>query len=207
VCVSLRETTAGLPFSAAMHLFGTHIRLDALFFGVILSYCWHFKGLASNTRIARRARWLFAASLFLLMPAFLFDIEHTPWLHVSGLTVVYLGSGTLLLAMLYTRMPDSRAIRGLATIGSFSYSIYLWHMPVHRWLIAIIERVNGAPLPWSAYATVYLVGSVVVGIVASIVIEYPVLRLRDRLYPADSGSRSRTSRHPAKPLRAVAAAH
>ena len=127
----------------------------------------------------------------MLLPAYLFDLEHTPWLHVSGLTVVYLGSGALLQAMLYTQMPDSRAIRGLAAIGTFSYSIYLWHMPVHRWLIAITERVNGAPLQWSAYAAVYLVGSVVVGIIASIVIEYPVLRLRDRLYPA--GPRVRRS--------------
>ena len=157
----------------------------ALFFGVILSYCWHFRGLATNTRIARQAPWLFVAGGIMLLPAFLFDLEHTPWLHVSGLTVIYLGSGTLLLAMLYTRMPDSRAIRGLATIGTFSYSIYLWHMPVQQWLIPIIEGVIDVRLHWYAYAAVYLVGSMVVGIEACRVIEYPMLRVRDRLYPVE----------------------
>jgi peptidoglycan/LPS O-acetylase OafA/YrhL len=207
VCASLRATKAGLPFSTMTHLFGTHIRIDALFFGVLLSYCWHFKGLATNTRIANRARWLFAAGVLLLMPAFLFELEHTPWLPVAGLTAFYIGSGALLLAMLYTHIPDLRAIRGMATVGTFSYSIYLWHLPVLKWLVPIVHRVNGAPLNWYVYAAVYLAGSVVVGIIASLVIEYPALRLRDRLYPADARSRGRseTSSQRDMPLRPVVA--
>src|SRR5947207_4090393 len=111
------------------------------------------------------------------------------WIPVAGRTLFYLGSGALLLAMLYTPMPETRAVRGLAMIGTFSYSIYLWHMPVQQWLIPIIEGVIDAPLHWYAYAAVYLVGSMVVGIEACRMIEYPMLRVRDRLYPVEPRDR------------------
>jgi peptidoglycan/LPS O-acetylase OafA/YrhL len=205
ICIGLRTTNAVLPFSTFTHLFATHIRVDGLFFGVLLSYGWHFKGLATNTWLARRSACLFAVGVILLSPAFLFELEHTTWIPVAGLTVFYLGSGALLLAMLYMRVPDSSVVRCLATVGTFSYSIYLWHMPVQLWLIPIIEAIIGVPLHWYAYAAVYLVGALLLGIEAGRLIEYPVLRVRDRLYPADAARGSLTTKEPKDVLAAAAA--
>jgi len=202
ISVVLRVRTSVRPFSLPTHIFATHIRMDSLFFGVLLSYCWHFKGLATHTWLARRSTWLFGIGVSLLLPAFLFP-QRTTWIPVAGLTLFYLGSGALLLAMLYSRIPDTRAVRGLASIGAFSYSIYLWHMPVQQWVIPVIEGVIDMPMGWYAYAAVYLVGSVVVGIQACRVIEYPMLRLRDRLYPADQRHGSVTSSNSPMPLSSV----
>jgi peptidoglycan/LPS O-acetylase OafA/YrhL len=201
--ILFRVRAAVLPFAMPTHIFATHIRMDSLFFGVLLSYCWHFKGLATHTWLARRSFWLFGIGVSLLLPAFLFQ-QRTTWIPVAGLTLFYLGSGALLLAMLYTPMPDTRAVRGLASIGTFSYSIYLWHMPVQQWLIPIIEGIINTPLHWYAHAAVYLVGSVVVGIEACRVIEYPMLRLRDRLYPADTRDRGSVTSTDSDVLRVVA---
>jgi peptidoglycan/LPS O-acetylase OafA/YrhL len=204
ICIGFRTRNAVLPFSMLTHVFPTHIRVDGLFFGVLLSYCWHFKGLATNEWLARRSAWLFGAGVILLLPAFMFEHERTPWIPVAGLTVFYLGSGALLLAMLYTPMPDSRAVQCLATVGTFSYSIYLWHLPVQIWLIPMIEGAIGAPLHWYAYAAVYLVGAMLLGIEAGRLIEYPALRIRDRLYPAEVPRCGLTTKQPKDALPALA---
>ena len=77
-----------LPFSMSTHMFATHIRMDSLFFGVLLSYCWHFKGLATHTWLARRSTLLFGIGVSLLLPAFLFQ-QRTMWIPVAGLTLFF----------------------------------------------------------------------------------------------------------------------
>ena len=187
VCFFLRlHTAVTLPYNHRTHLFATHIRIDSLLFGVLISYYWHFKELSDRTRLSRLAPFLFVVGAIMLAPAFIFPLERTKWISVLGLTTFYIGSGALLLGMLYIDIPDSYLVRCLAGIGTFSYSIYLWHMPVHEWGIRIARKLAGAPLNWFAYAGIYLAGAIVVGIVASKIVEYPVLRVRDRLYPSQS---------------------
>jgi peptidoglycan/LPS O-acetylase OafA/YrhL len=75
---------------------------------------------------------LLGAATALLWPPFVFEIE-TPFVHTYGLTLVYLGSGLLLVAALGS-MPTGRWAGPVAYAGSRSYSIYLWHMPVAAWI-------------------------------------------------------------------------
>ena len=68
--------------------------------------------------------------------------------------------------------------RGLEAVGRYSYSIYLWHMPV-----AILWHLR----PVSVLGLVGDVATtVVVGTGMALVVETPVLRLRDRFFPARS---------------------
>src|SRR4029450_1644184 len=103
-----------------------------------------------------------------------------------GLTGFYLGSGAILLSMLYLKIPDNRLTRSLGAIGMFSYSIYLWHMPVETWAVPIVETVFKTHVNWVAYAAIYLFGAIAVGILTAKAIEYPLLRVRDRLFPSQS---------------------
>jgi peptidoglycan/LPS O-acetylase OafA/YrhL len=72
-----------------------------------------------------------------------------------------------------------RNVRFLALerIGFYSYSIYLWHAP-----ITMFSRI------FSLGFYINLVACCGVGILMSKLIERPVLALRERLFPAESGT-------------------
>ncbi len=77
--------------------------------------------------------------------------------------------------------------RLLAYVGMYSYSIYLWHLSVREWELTLIHKILRVSIgPWASFI-LYAVTAVGIGIFFSRVLEYPVLRLRDRLFPAAPG--------------------
>jgi peptidoglycan/LPS O-acetylase OafA/YrhL len=157
------------PYRQSTHIFPTHLRVDSLGFGVLLSYWYHFRR-DSFEGLRPFRLLLIAVGVAALAPAFLWPLE-ARFIHTFGLTLFYLGSGSILTGLLLCRLPESRLLGLVALVGAHSYSIYLWHMPVIRWLS--LQSV------WTA---VFL--SVLVGVVMARVVEFPVLRLRDRLFPS-----------------------
>ncbi len=171
-------TTQMLDFRLKTHLFPTHLRLDSLLFGVLLSWATHFH-LEALERVWTRFRWPLAMlAVALVVPAFCGEIGSGWYLHTLGLTGFALASGVLLMFAL--RWPS--AWRPLAFIGAYSYSIYLWHIPVRFFGLAWLPR-DAAPLTRGA---AYLALSIVTGILAAWLIERPFLALRDRLFPTRS---------------------
>ena len=183
LCLSLRVGNL-LVFDAYSHqsfLFGTHIRIDSLMFGVLLSYLWHFHDLESRVRKFGIVG-LSAGGLLLLSPAFFFPLEEHKWVSVFGVIPFYLGSGLLILAALRVRSTSNRFWALCGTLGASSYSIYLWHMPVEAWGWTIVRRAFGLDsFVW--YFCFYLIGTMVVGWLMSLLVEWPVLKIRDRLFP------------------------
>ena len=181
-----------VPYSDKTHLFPTHLRIDSLLFGVVLSYWHHYRSRELGAVAVRWHRLLAAGGVALVLPGVWIPLEH-PFMHTVGLTVLYVGFGMILLALLY--WPSSGASRldllwvALARVGVYSYSIYLWHMPM-RWLV---RMVGGGPLPYPVLLGLYLVGGVVLGIGMAIVVEVPALKVRDRLFPS-------MCKHLAKPV-------
>src|SRR4029077_3589673 len=107
-------------------------------------------------------------------------------------STVYLGYGGVLLLSLYVRgiLPKglSRIAEwvgnGLAWVGMYSYSIYLWNGPTGTWFVGLVRRALHISVgPYERF-TIYFFSSFAIGIGMSRLIEYPVLRLRDRLFPA-----------------------
>jgi peptidoglycan/LPS O-acetylase OafA/YrhL len=112
-----------------------------------------------------------------------------------GLTLLYLGFGFLLIRTVDASLPRSARFltRPLAGMGYYSYSIYLWHVPVR------VALVNWFPsLPDFLNLAIYLVVAVLWGIGASRLIEIPVLAYRDRYFPGAGQPASGPRRHPAK---------
>ncbi|HYV34423.1 MAG TPA: acyltransferase [Gemmataceae bacterium] len=164
----------------------SHLRLDSLFFGVAISYLYHFHTSQFVGLLTPWRRWLIAGGALLLTPPFVFHLQTTPLILAVGLTAFYIGSGMLMVGILLSNISNRRPVALLAALGAYSYSIYLWHMPVRDWGIELAEWIYGAPLGRTVQGPLYLVGSFVVGVVMAKLVEVPVLRLRDRWFPARS---------------------
>jgi peptidoglycan/LPS O-acetylase OafA/YrhL len=161
----------------------THLRIDSLGFGVLLSYLWHFH----NPQITALFRRLRTSALLvgvgLVLPAFLWPVETTPAIYTVGLTGFYLGSGLILMSLLVGRFPDNLLVRTVGQVGAHSYSIYFWHMPVIVWLVPAATSLLGTNDPWVSLL-IAAAGSVVCGVLMARIVEFPVLRLRDRFFPS-----------------------
>lgn len=170
-------------YSIYTHVFPSFLRVDALFFGVALGYAYHFHH-AWFERTFRPWRYplmLLGAALF-WMPLPLGDNVEL-YVHTIGFTQHYLGAAAILVGVLCCRIPNHRVTLALATLGTFSYSVYLWHMALMRWAI---PPLRDAGVPWSVRTLIYIVGAFVIGIAMAKLLELPVLKFRDRKYPSRS---------------------
>ena len=190
ILTALRITTHYLgPYSDLHNLAPTHLRLDSLLCGVLLSYYYHFHT-EQTLAFARKYRWpLIAVGFLLLVPVY----THVQWdyfVHTFGFMYAYVGFAILLLVSLTfaipTKGPASVPFRIVAFCGAYSYGIYLWHMPVKLWGDMYLQRWFGWDTSLRRELLVYLIGSFAVGIFFSAIIEYPMLRLRDRWFPSQS---------------------
>lgn len=186
IFLSLAITCLVLRFLMAIfkgtNISPTPFRIDALFFGVLLSYLWHFHKLSENIFINRFNHWFILGGIIMLLPMFFFMSVINPWVYVLGLTTNYIAGGFLLIGFLKTDFEKSLIIKIISYIGTYSYSIYLWHLPVQEWLAIPLNNFTGIN-NWFFYAGVYLSGSILIGILLSKIIEYPILRIRDRYFP------------------------
>jgi peptidoglycan/LPS O-acetylase OafA/YrhL len=168
------------------HLYASHLRLDSLFLGVAVSYAYHFHSSQFEGLFSRHRRSLLLAGALLLTPAFAFTLERTPFIYTIGLTIFAAGSGMMLVGILLSEIPDGHVTRALATVGSYSYSIYLWHMFVVVWGLPLIEGAIDAELAPGTRLATYLAVSFVLGMAMARVVELPALRVRDRWFPSRS---------------------
>ena len=199
-CLVMRLRTPAVPFNEqdmhwyTTHLWPTHLRIDSLFFGVLLAYLFHIHPQIMD-KIGRQRGLLLLIGLALLAPVAAMD-DHGRFVRTYGYTMLYLGYGCILLAMIYTtpgrgisgRLIDSFFAKGLAFIGVYSYTMYLWQAEFG------IMPVRHFALPWakshlhSGLFGFYLMGLQILltfigGVVMAKIIERPALALRDRLFP------------------------
>jgi peptidoglycan/LPS O-acetylase OafA/YrhL len=170
----------------------TQCRLDGLFFGVLLGYLHHFRPEILENLVRRpssRVMWI-VISAILVSSCLMFAMPSRMILTV-GLTALYLGFGIILILCLRVRGVLPRGLAkalgmlgtGFAVVGVYSYSIYLWHAPVDVWGMGLLWRVFHRQLGGMSATTVYIVASCAFGILMSKLVEFPILRLRDRVFP------------------------
>lgn len=172
---------------------GTHERMDALFFGVLVGYLYHFRPamLENLMRPVGNRVVLAIASPLLLSFAYFYGREDK-FFATFGYSFIYLGFTGILLLSLYTHGIFSGKVARLmelagsaaAYVGMYSYSIYLWHGPGAAWLPGLFRRTLGFPVGRDGRFAVFFAGSLIIGIAMSKLVEYPILRLRDRILPS-----------------------
>jgi peptidoglycan/LPS O-acetylase OafA/YrhL len=184
ICYALRLINAlANPYTLQTHQYPFHLRFDSLYWGVVLSFYYHyhpeeFKAITKKFRIL----FLFIGLLF-LWPAFLFHVEKSPLIYTAGFIFIYLGSGLILMAMIDYKLPSWPVCQAISYIGSRSYSIYLWHIPFFPILFYLFEKFASNYLTWENFFAVYVLGSLLIGIFMANLIEFPILRIREKLYP------------------------
>jgi peptidoglycan/LPS O-acetylase OafA/YrhL len=187
VCLIARILTARLihPFDLYTHVFPTHLRMDSLLTGVFLAYLVRFH----HNPISRLRPWqpaIFLIAIALFLPPFLFDLPTTPWMYTLGPATLALGSAAFVLLAFFASQRNPRSknpiIRFMSWIGIYSYSIYVWHLHISRsishQLPARISTTTIAPI-----TSAYVLLAIVVGAIMYLLIEYPTLAFRNRLFP------------------------
>ena len=171
----------------------THCRIDGLFFGVFLGYLYHFHPerlqAVLGSPVRRNLAIVVSAALLSCCIWFTRD-DH--FLLTFGLSFLYLGFGLVLMLALHVRDvltgPAAAAAARIGTtcaaVGTYSYSIYLWHMMVINAIQIFLRKSPRMSVPGFALLAVYLFVSIALGICSARLIEFPVLRLRDRVFPA-----------------------
>jgi peptidoglycan/LPS O-acetylase OafA/YrhL len=180
------------PYNDWQQRYPTHLCADSLMFGVLLAYGWHFKP-AFREWVSRHRRWLLVGGVALLTPMMILPVDR-PFVRIWGIIFLYIGYGAVVVSALQLRGEDGWLAsifqsRWLAFIGSYSYSIYLWHLFAGY---GPAEKLSRAPwverlvpeLRWLIVTSVYVALAISFGVIIGWIIERPLLALRDRLFPS-----------------------
>jgi peptidoglycan/LPS O-acetylase OafA/YrhL len=186
--LALRIVAAALWAEWEEIKYRTHYHIDALFFGVLLGYAFAFHA----GQLERLRRWwpvvlAGCAAVFVLVR--MVPLKEHIFAYAAAFTLIYLAfGGVVALARLnpdwgtrgplWLRAPAS----ALAWIGVYSYTIYLAHgvvfkLPYVGEALGLIDHPAWAPC-------MFLIGSIVGGILLSHAVERPFLVLRDRFVPS-----------------------
>jgi peptidoglycan/LPS O-acetylase OafA/YrhL len=147
----------------------------------------------------RRRAVLVVAGMLLWLPN-IFIEPTSPLIRTFGLTATLLGSASFLVAAYQTHAEDlgrsgaifEPLVSLVAWVGVYSYAIYIWHVTA----LGILQRECGEllsawmdirmPSGWLVAVVVVSAGAIFVGVAASKLVEWPVLRFRDRFFPTRS---------------------
>lgn len=196
MCFVLRVATVYLTppesYDGSSITMPTHLRIDELFFGVLLGYFYSFhrEGLDNFMRPTANRIMIGVAAAVFLSTCFIFPGTGRFFV-IFGPILLYLGFGGLLLLCLYVRDvlpprlagPAEKVGTAAAFVGLYSYSIYLWQGIVAVYALRGMEKYLQLQLTGLQRFAWIFFGCLIFGIVMARLIEFPVLKLRDRFFP------------------------
>lgn len=160
----------------------THLRSDGILIGVLIGYLYHF---TSFFNFFSKWRWAFLlVSVALMAPGFIY-VGGGYIMNTVGLSTVNLGFGILTLFSLTNFEVKSTSFKQalnpivffFTMVGKHSYSIYLWHIACRNFMD---DNLRFGP-NWNSF--LFFVISISVGVLLSVLIERPFLKIRDKYVP------------------------
>jgi peptidoglycan/LPS O-acetylase OafA/YrhL len=174
----------------------THLRMDSLFFGVLIAYLHYYQN-DFIKKITQHRLLILLGGVALISPMMVVDWQDSLFVFTIGFTMLYLGYGCILLAVVdtsttsgwYNNAFKSILARTIGFIGYFSYSIYLWHYDVAPFVVHNLFKFSafrGMPqsIVWLISFVCFIFSSIIVGVVMGVIVERPALALRDRFFPS-----------------------
>jgi peptidoglycan/LPS O-acetylase OafA/YrhL len=196
-CLTLRIVNSILypDFTYHSHYHPTHLRMDSLSFGVFLSYLCNFCPALVQKLMSRPWRLpISMLSVLALAPEFFLPTTD-PIVYTVGFTLIYVGFGTALLVVLHPErkkvVEPGKSARAIAWLGTYSYTLYLWHVPMAQIFQAVATRY-GMINQYVLHA-VYFATTIVVAVILSKLVEIPALRLRELLFPVPTRAMATTA--------------
>lgn len=161
-------------------IFYTHLRMDGLLLGVLLSYLIHFR--EGFTQYINRHKTAFLLAGIVLISPLFYIKAGSMFYNTIGFNTVHLGFAVLvayaaqgdLVSRFRMFLPMDYLIRITSYIGIYSYSIYVWHLLLSDFIEKVLHLKTGGVL--------YLGVTISVGILLSMAIEQAFLRIRDRYF-------------------------
>lgn len=168
-----------------------HLRADSLCSGVILSYLYHFKREKFENFLLTNKLFLSIGCGVMLLPLFLYPYNHK-FTYIVGFNFAYIGYFLLVALFLVSKRqmklqkttPQTFILSKIAWIGYYSYSIYLFHFFIGFGIVSNFRKLIGVSnLIWVEFG-IFIASNIFFGFLASKVVEQPVLRWRDKRFPA-----------------------
>jgi peptidoglycan/LPS O-acetylase OafA/YrhL len=160
----------------------THSRIDGLLFGVALSWIFYTQRRRFDLMLSHRL-WLTGILLVGLLLGLLYG-HGTKLMWTIGYTVTYFSLGALLF-LIYGyagRLTKTFVYKTVAAIGVYSYGIYLWHLSVRDPLAELCKHLPHS-VQWGSLLVSQYVAAIILGVLTTKAVEFPMLRIRDRLMP------------------------
>lgn len=163
----------------------THLRIDSLFAGVVIGFAYHFHPEKLKEFYAKYKIILITCCFIPLSFLFTHPLESV-LLKTVGFSLLYISFSSLLLVFLFDVKSLSPFTRPISKIGFYSYSIYLFHLYLPKFVVGETYLHEGE-FTLSVWVFVsfliYFIGSILLGILMSKLVEIPFLKLRDRWFP------------------------
>ena len=179
VVLLIRTLTVVMGWPGAMEF--THNRIDSLLAGVCLAVLFHF----FPERFEKlSSRPLPLAAISIAVVAFMVFVTNQPVRDSIGFTIIYVGAAAFLL-LVFThsgKIKEWAIYKGISAVGVYSYGIYLWHNSIRHPAETIAHKMPHA-LQWPAIMILQYGLAILVGVILTQVVEWPFLRLRNKLIP------------------------
>ena len=184
--VLIIRTASYVAFGPGMSQWETHTRMDSLLFGVLISY-FMYTSRPQFDKLLERRQFLTILSILVFAVALVSGGHQSAYMSTAGYTVNYICFSALLLLVYgyqgaLIRTPIYRAT---AWIGRYSYGIYLWHLSVRDPAVKLCSRLPPS-VGWLALLIVQYASAIALGVFVTKLVEFPMLRARDRLFPRGS---------------------
>ena len=179
------------PDQFAKNFTMTHLRIDSLLFGVLISYYYYFKNYKIDFFFKNNAHRLFIIFIIGLSWTPFIEPLHSFFAKTIGFTLVYLSFGCLLTIFLFCKNINSilnsifstLIVDSISKIGYCSYSIYLIHSIVNDLEQGFVKDF----FSYNSFVTFLLttILSIGLGIMMTYKIEKYILLIRNKNFPSN----------------------
>ena len=192
-CFTLRITSIGYctDYDPYKNFYPLHLRADSLCSGIVLSFLYHFKREKFEIFLHDKKLLISVICVAAFLPLFLYPY-YNKFTYTAGFSFAYIGY-FLLVALFLVRKNEvkfqqatikSFIFSRIAWVGYYSYSIYLFHFFIGFGLVSNFRKIAGTENPVYIEFLIFLLGNILFGYIVSKVVEQPVLKWRDKRFPA-----------------------